>query len=108
MKTGTLVVHYNNALVLGLNISPPDHDELGKSWVARGIEEFEDGEWVAELTQLDPQLAAYETEQKQKDEALRQSELKGVAELREKFSKLLPVKAEKPSWFRRFLERSGI
>ena len=108
VKTGILEVHYNNVLVLLLNISPPDHDELGKSWVARGIEEFEDGEWVAELTQLDPQLAAYETEQKQKDEALRQNELKGVAELREKLSKLPTVKAEKPSLFRRFLQRSGI
>jgi hypothetical protein len=108
VRTGTLVVHYNNALVLLLNISPPDHDELGKSWVARGIEEFKDGEWVAELTQLDPQLAAYETEQKQKDEAVRQNELKGVAELREKLSKLPPVKVEKPSWFQRFLQRSGI
>ena len=108
VRTGTLVVHYNDALVLLLNISPPDHDELGKSWVARGIEEFEDGEWVAELTRLDPQLAAYETEQTQKDEKLRQHELEGVAELREKLSKLLPVKAGKPSWFRRFLLRSGI
>ena len=92
VRTGTLVVHYNNALVLLLNISPPDHDEHGKSWVARGIEEFEDGEWVAELTQLDPQLATYETEQNQKDEALRQNELNGVDELREKLSKLLPVR----------------
>jgi hypothetical protein len=108
VRTGTLVVHYNNALVLLLNISPPDHDELGKSWVARGIEEFEDGEWVAELTQLDPQLATYETEQKQKDEALRQNELNGVDELREKLSKLLPAKAEKPSWFRWFSQRLGI
>ena len=90
------------------NISPPDHDEHGKSWVARGIEEFEDGEWVAELTQLDPQLATYETEQNQKDEALRQNELNGVDELREKLSKLLPVKAEKPSWFRWFSQRLGI
>ena len=107
VKTGILEVHYNDALVLRLTISPPDPDELGKSWVARGVEEFKDGEWIAELTQLNPQLAAYETEQTKKDEALRQDELKGVAELKEKLSKLPPVKAGNPSWFRRLLRHSG-
>jgi hypothetical protein len=38
--------------MLDLNLSPPDADDLGKSWVARGIEEFNNGEWVAELAQL--------------------------------------------------------
>ena len=108
VRTGILEVHYNHVLVLRLSISPPDSNELGKSWVARGIEEFEDGEWVAELTQLDPQLATYEAEQNQKDEALRQNELNGLDELREKLSRLLPVKVEKPSWFRWFSQRLGI
>jgi len=51
VKTGFIRIFYNNALVLHLNISPSDSDELGKSWVARGIEEFKDGEWVTELIQ---------------------------------------------------------
>jgi hypothetical protein len=107
VKTGILEVHYNAALVLRLTISPGDSAGLEKSWVARGIEEFKDGEWVAELAQLDPRLAAHETEQTKKDEALRQDELKGVAELKEKLSRLPPVNAEKPSWFRRMLRHSG-
>jgi hypothetical protein len=108
VKTGILEVHYNAALVLRLTISPPDSAGLGTSWVARGIEEYKDGEWVAELAQLDPQLAAHETEQTKKDEVLRQDELKGVAELKEKLSKLPPVSAEKPSWLRSLFRHSGI
>jgi hypothetical protein len=107
VKTGVLTLLYNNAPVLHLNVSPPDSDELGKCWVARGIEEFKDGEWVAELTQLYSRLANCETDQKKKDELSQQDELKGVAELKEKFSKLPPVRVEKPSWFRRLWRRSG-
>ena len=108
VKTGTLEVHYNAALVLRLTISPPDSAGLGTNWVARGSEEFKDGEWVAELAQLDPQLAAHETERTKKDAALLQDELKSVAELKEKLSQLPPVKAEKPLWFRWLLRQSGI
>jgi hypothetical protein len=106
VRTGILEVHYNNVLVLRLSISPPDSDELGKSWVARGIEEFKDGEWVAELTQLVPQLVSHETEQDKKEEALRQNELKDMAELKEKLSKLSPVTTEKPPWFQRLWSAS--
>jgi hypothetical protein len=99
VRTGFLEVLYNDALVLRLSISPPDSDELGKSWVARGIEEFKDGEWVTELTQLVHQLASHEIEQEKKEEALRQNELQDVAELKEKLSTLLPVTTEKIPWF---------
>ena len=107
VRTGILEVHYNHVLVLRLSISPPDSNELGKSWVARGIEEFKDGEWVAELSQLAPQLVSYETEQEKKEEALRQNELKAVAELKEKLSKQSPVTEEKNPWFQRLWGRSG-
>jgi hypothetical protein len=107
VRTGILQVHYNNVLVLRLSISPPDSDELGKSWVARGIEEFKDGEWVAELTQLVPQLVSHETEQEKKEEALRQNELQDIAELKGKLSKVSPLTTEKNSWFQRLLRRSG-
>ena len=107
VKTGVLKVLHNNAPVLHLNMSPPDSDELGNSWVARGVEEFKDGEWVAELTQLHSRLVDCETDQKKKDELAKQDELKGVAELKEKFSKLAPMRAEPKSWFRRLLRRSG-
>jgi hypothetical protein len=107
VRTGTLEVHYNNVLVLRLSISPPDSNEVGKGWVARGIEEFEDGEWVAELSQLAPQLVSYETEQEKKEEALRQNELKAVTELKEKLSKLSPLTEEKNPWFQRLWGRSG-
>jgi hypothetical protein len=107
VKTGVLEVYYNAVLVLRLTISPPDSAGLGTSWVARGIQEFKDGDWVAELTRLNPELAAYETQQTKKDEALRQDELKGIAAVKEKLSKLPPVNAGKPSWFRRLLRHSG-
>jgi hypothetical protein len=84
VRTGILEVRYNNVPVLRLSISPPDPDELGINWVARGIEEFENGEWVAELTQLVPRLVLHETEQRKK-ELLRQNEFKDVSELRETF-----------------------
>jgi hypothetical protein len=99
VRTGFLEVLYNDALVLRLSISPPDSDERGKSWVARGIEEFKDGEWIAELTQLVRQLASHEIEQEKKEEALRQNELQDVAELKEKLSTLLPGTTEKTPWF---------
>jgi hypothetical protein len=106
VKTGVLQVVHNNVPVLHLNVSPPDSHELGKNWVVRGVEEFKDGEWVAELIQLHSALAACENEQKHKDELSQKQELKGVSELKEKFSKL-PAGAERKSWFRRLLRRSG-
>jgi hypothetical protein len=38
-------------MAVGSLARTPDSHELGKSWVARGIEEFKDGEWVTELIQ---------------------------------------------------------
>jgi len=93
--------------VLRLSISAPDSDERGRDWAARGVEEFKDGEWVAELTQLLPQLAEYAAEQEKKDETFRQDDLKSLDELRNKLSKLPPMKAENRSWLRRLLRRSG-
>jgi hypothetical protein len=106
VRTGILEVRYNNMLVLRLSISPPDPGELGKNWVARGIEEFKDGEWVAELTQLVAKLVSNETEQRKK-EVLRQSEFNDVNELKEKLSKLSPVTTKKPPLFQRLWGRSG-
>lgn len=108
VKTGILEVHYNHSLVLRLTISPPDSDGLEKNWVARGIEDFNEGEWIAELTRLDSQLAAYETAQTKKDEAVRRDELKVVDDLKEKLSKLSPSKNDKPPWFLRLLRRAGV
>jgi hypothetical protein len=99
VRTGFLEVRCNNILVLHLSISPPDAGESGKRWVARGIDEFKDGEWVAELTQLASQLASYEIEQEKKEETLRQNELKNVAELKEKLSKRPPMITGKKPWF---------
>jgi hypothetical protein len=107
VRTGILVLYHNHALVLRLSISAPDSDERGRDWAARGVEEFKDGEWVAELTQLLPQLAAYAAEQEKKDETFRQDDLKSLDELRNKLSKLPPMKAENRSWLRRLLRRSG-
>jgi hypothetical protein len=107
VKTGVLTVFHNNAMVIHLNVSPPDPDELGTNWVARGIEAFQDGEWVSELTQLHFRLAECETAQKKKDELSQQHDLKDVAELKERFSKLSPATAERKPWFRRLLRRSG-
>jgi len=106
VRTGILEVRYNNMLVLRLSISPPDPDELGKNWVARGIEEFKDGEWVAELTQLVAKLVSNESEQRKK-EALRQSEFNDMNELKEKLSNLSPATAQKPPLFQRLWGRSG-
>jgi hypothetical protein len=106
VRTGVLRLLHNNIPVLHLNISPPDPNELG-SWVARGIEEFENGEWIAQLTQLHSGLADCETEQKKKDELSQQDDVKGVAELKKRLSRLPPVREERRSWFRRLLRRSG-
>jgi hypothetical protein len=108
VKTGILEILYNAELVLRLTISPSDPDGLGTRWVARGVEEFKDGECVAELAELDLQLAAHEAQQTKEEEARRQDELKGVAELKQKLSKLPPVEVKEASWFRRLLGHSGI
>ena len=107
VRTGVLEVHCNSEIVLRLSISPPDSDEFGNCWVARGIEDFKDGEWIAELIQLGSQLVSHETEQEKKEEALRQNDLKGVAELKEKLSKLSPVTTGNSPWFQRLWGPSG-
>jgi hypothetical protein len=107
VKTGVLTLLHNNAPVLHMNMSPPDSDELGTCWVARGVEEFKDGEWVAELSQLHSRLAHWEIEQQNKDDLVKLDDLKGVAEPKERFSKLPAVKAGKKWWFRRMCRRSG-
>jgi hypothetical protein len=43
VKTGVLQLFHNDEPVLHLNVSPPDPDEAGNSWVARGVEEFKTG-----------------------------------------------------------------
>jgi hypothetical protein len=67
-KTGALTVFQSNVMMIHLNVSPPDPNETGANWVARGIESFKDGEWAAELIQLYAELAHCETEQKKRDE----------------------------------------
>lgn len=107
VRTGILVLYHNHKLVLRLSISAPDSNEQGRDWAARGVEEFKDGEWVAELTQLLPQLAAYAAEQEKNNEAFRQDDLKSLDELRKKLSRLPPMKAENRSWLRWLLRRAG-
>jgi hypothetical protein len=107
VKTGVLQVLQNGEPVLHLNVSPPDSGGAGTSWVARGVEEFKNGEWIAELTQLTSRLAECEAEEKKKDELLRHDELKDMAELKERFSKLPSMRVERRSWLRRFFRRSG-
>jgi hypothetical protein len=107
VRTGVLVLEHNNAVVLRLSASPSDSDEFGKTWVARGVEEFKEGDWVAELSQLLPELAAYEAEQMKKEEVSRQGELRSITELKEKFSRLPSAEAESAPWFKRLWRRSG-
>jgi hypothetical protein len=107
VKTGVLQLFHNDQVVLHLNVSPPDSAEAGSSWVARGVEEFKNGEWIAELTQLSSRLAECEAEEKKKDELLRHDELKDMAELKERFSKLPSMRVERRSWLWRFFRRSG-
>ena len=107
VKTGALTVFHNTIMVIHLNVSPPDPHELGANWVARGIETFKDGEWACELRQLHAELATCESEQKKKDEESQQHDLNHVDELKGKFSKFPPVRAETKAWFRRLLRRSG-
>src|SRR5207248_3723334 len=100
VKTGILRVLYDDLPVLHLIVFPPDPNEAGNNWVARGIEEFRDGKWVTGLTQLNSRFSQCEATQRKNDELLRQNELQGVAELKEKFSKRLPQSAERNSWWR--------
>jgi hypothetical protein len=108
VKTGTLEIYYNAALVLRLTISPPDSAGLVKSWVSRGVEDFIDGEWVGDLARLGSRLAEYEIEQRKKDKARRQDELIGIVELKDKLSRVPPVETEKPSIFRWLFRHSGM
>jgi hypothetical protein len=107
VKTGVLQLFHHDEPVLHLNVSPPDPNEAGSGWVARGVEEFKAGEWIAELRELSSRLAECEAEEKKKDELLRDDELKDMAELKDKFSKIPPVRAERKSWFSRIFRRSG-
>jgi len=107
VKTGVLQVFHNDEPVLYLNVSPPDPGEAGSTWVARGVEEFKGGEWIAELRQLSSRLAECEAEERKKEELLRDDELKGISDLKNKFSKLPSARAERKSWLSVFFRRSG-
>jgi hypothetical protein len=106
VKTGVLDVYYNRELVLRLGVSPPDTELPGKKWTSRYVEEFKEGEWVNELTQLAPEFADYERQQKMRDQALREDTLRGMDELKAKLSKPQP-RAETSSFFRWLKKRSG-
>jgi hypothetical protein len=81
------------------------HNDIGDSWVARGIEEFKGGEWIGELGQMHSLLAAWKTEQKTKDEVSQEDQLKTINELKEKLSKLPRVGNKAKSWFRQLFRR---
>ena len=107
VKTGVLELFCNGISVLRLSVSPSDSDSVDTSernWTARGVEDFREGDWMDELTQLAKQLVAFEDEQRRKEQERREQEAKRWAELKT----AVPVtgsRVQHQSWLQRLLKR---
>ena len=107
VKTGVLEVFCDGFPVLRLSVSPSDSESSEtdkRSWMARGVDDFTEGDWMDELTQLAKQLVAFEDEQRRKEQERREEEAKCWAKLKN----TVPVTSsavQHQSWLQRLLKR---
>jgi hypothetical protein len=102
VRTGTLDVYCAEVLVVRVGVSPAEPSQGGLGWVPRSVEEYVEGAWVEELLALGPKLNAHESEQRAREQATHDVELRSIAELKAKFEPL-PV-AAKRGWLQRWMK----
>jgi hypothetical protein len=118
VRTGQLEIRCDNELVLNIGVSCADDAEGKPEWVARSVEVFCDGEWVADLLGLAARQQAHERQRLQLETRERQRHAQELSQLRQKFgieeSPPAPGKAKAASkepqgrrWLRFWKKSSG-
>ncbi|HLX76277.1 MAG TPA: hypothetical protein VKR26_16140, partial [Terriglobales bacterium] len=85
VRTGQLEIRCDNELVLNVGASCTDEEEGKPEWVARSVEVFCDGEWVADLLGLAARQQAHERQRVQLETRERQRHAQELTSLRRKF-----------------------
>jgi len=85
VRTGQLEIRCDNELVLNVGASCTDEEEGKPEWVARSVEVFCDGEWVADLLGLAARQQAHERQRVQLETRERQRHAQELTSLRQKF-----------------------
>lgn len=118
VRTGQLEIRCDNEIVLAIGASCADDEEGKPEWVARSVEGFRDGPWVADLLGLAARQQAHERQRLQMETRERQRHAQELATLRQRFgireesSPQAPLQRASPqpqqrSRFRFWKKRSG-
>jgi hypothetical protein len=85
VRTGQLELRCGNELVLNIGTSCADEEDGKPEWVARSVEVFRDGEWVADLLGLAARQQAHERQRVQHETKERQRHAEELTQLRRSF-----------------------
>jgi hypothetical protein len=85
VRTGQLEIRCDNDLVLNIGVSCADDADGKPEWVARSVEVFCDGEWVADLLGLAARQQAHERQRLQLESRERQRHAQELSQLRQRF-----------------------
>jgi hypothetical protein len=85
VRTGQLEIRCDDDLVLNIGASSADDAEGKPEWVARSVEVFCDGEWVADLLGLAARQQAHERQRLQLETKERQRHAQELSMLRQRF-----------------------
>jgi hypothetical protein len=85
VRTGQLEIRCHNELVLNVGASCADEADGKPEWVARSVEVFRDGEWVADLLGLAARQQAHERQRMQLETRERQRHAEELTLLRQRF-----------------------
>ena len=99
VRTGQLEIRRDNELVLNVGASCTDDQEGKPEWVARSVEVFCDGEWVADLLGLAARQQAHERQRIQLETRERQRHAQELTALRQRFGieEAIPPAPKAPS-----------
>jgi hypothetical protein len=85
VRTGQLEIRCDNEPALNIGVSCADDADGRPEWVARSVEVFCDGEWVADLLGLAARQQAHERQRLQLETRERQRHAQELSELRQRF-----------------------
>ncbi|MGE5207482.1 MAG: hypothetical protein ACM3PW_17860 [Chlamydiota bacterium] len=85
VRTGQLEIRCDKELVLNVGASCADEADGKPEWVARSVEVFRDGEWVADLLGLAARQQAHERQRVQLETRERQRHAEELTMLRQRF-----------------------
>jgi hypothetical protein len=85
VRTGQLEIRCGNEMVLTIGASCADEEDGKPEWVARSVEMFRDGDWVADLLGLAARQQAHERQRLQQETKERQRHAEELTLLRRSF-----------------------